>query len=671
MVFALAGDSTMTRRRSATSALFGSGDGILPGRSSAGCAGHHSGALDRRKCPERAILRIADVPDPRPSWPYLVLGGLSWPVLRLLYRRALAGGRAAARATAGTSSPRTTVELRSVAARDAALPAAVPALHGQVGALLVPARPVHHGRAAAFPVRRGERDEEAIETAVRLCRDGHVVVMFPEGTRREKGLRKTHEARWRTGAARIALEAGVPLVPGGDRRAPQADAPGASARRVRRRRSSSTTSRRCRVDDAAQRRDRPASGGDRRARGVAAVRPLLAVDGDSFAHRAFHALPRSFRRADGGPANTLIGFTSMLLRLWQAERPRAVVVGWDTLGAPTYRNELLADVPVRPRVRPRDRRAARPAAGARRRRPGSSAARRAGFEADDFLAAAVAAERARGGTTLVATSDRDAFQLAAPDVTILQPVRGRQRARADRPGRGARALRRRRRRRCRTSSRCAATRPTRSPAPAASARRPPRRSSQTSPISRRCSRPGGSRRRPTRSGRTARSRRSIRPLRCPTLPIVEPDWAAGAEAARARASSGSPPGSGRRGVEPITHPAMAHLHPTGHHHHPEREERLAVPARALRPELEGGRASARRSSALHDPEYVARIAAISRGGLARRRHARPADDLGGRAARRRLRDRGGRGRTASRSCARPVTTRSPTARWGSASSATS
>jgi 1-acyl-sn-glycerol-3-phosphate acyltransferase len=39
--------------------------------------------------------------------------------------------------------------------------------------------------------------------------------MFPEGTRRSKGLRKRHEARWHTGAARIALEAGVPLVPAG------------------------------------------------------------------------------------------------------------------------------------------------------------------------------------------------------------------------------------------------------------------------------------------------------------------------------------------------------------------------------------------------------------------------------------------------------------------------
>ena len=69
--------------------------------------------------------------------------------------------------------------------------------------------------AGAFPVRRGQADLEAIETAAQLCRDGHIVVMFPEGTRRKKGLRKKYEARAHTGAARIALEANVPLVPAG------------------------------------------------------------------------------------------------------------------------------------------------------------------------------------------------------------------------------------------------------------------------------------------------------------------------------------------------------------------------------------------------------------------------------------------------------------------------
>ncbi len=62
-------------------------------------------------------------------------------------------------------------------------------------------------------MRRGERDEAAIETAVERVRAGEVVVIFPEGTRKEKGLIKTHESRPRTGAARVALRAGVPLVP--------------------------------------------------------------------------------------------------------------------------------------------------------------------------------------------------------------------------------------------------------------------------------------------------------------------------------------------------------------------------------------------------------------------------------------------------------------------------
>lgn len=67
--------------------------------------------------------------------------------------------------------------------------------------------------AGAFPVHRERADVEAVHTAVRLARDGGVVVMFPEGTRRKKGLVKKHQARARSGAARIALDAGVPLVP--------------------------------------------------------------------------------------------------------------------------------------------------------------------------------------------------------------------------------------------------------------------------------------------------------------------------------------------------------------------------------------------------------------------------------------------------------------------------
>jgi DNA polymerase-1 len=55
---------------------------------------------------------------------------------------------------------------------------------------------------------------------------------------------------------------------------------------------------------------------------------------------------------------------------------------------------------------------------------GFAAAKAPGYEADDFLASAVAQEEKRRGTALVATSDRDAFQLASERTTILQPTRG-------------------------------------------------------------------------------------------------------------------------------------------------------------------------------------------------------------------------------------------------------
>jgi DNA polymerase-1 len=153
------------------------------------------------------------------------------------------------------------------------------------------------------------------------------------------------------------------------------------------------------------------------------MRPLLVIDGDSFAHRAYHALPKSIRRADKRPAGALVGFANMLIRLWESEEPRAVVVAWDTLEVPTYRHqafdsyqsgrefdeELLEQLALLPELVEAF---------------GFAVAKGAGYEADDFLAAAADAETERGGHALVATSDRDSFQLASEHVTILQPTRG-------------------------------------------------------------------------------------------------------------------------------------------------------------------------------------------------------------------------------------------------------
>ena len=151
--------------------------------------------------------------------------------------------------------------------------------------------------------------------------------------------------------------------------------------------------------------------------------PLLVLDGDSLAHRSYHALPRSIRDAEGRAANMVVGFADTLLALWSAEAPRAVLACWDTVSAPTWRHALLPgyqggrdfpdDLVAQLELLPRLVEAA-----------GLANAKAAGLEADDFLAAAVAAESRRGGTAVVVTSDRDAFQLASERVVIVRPLRG-------------------------------------------------------------------------------------------------------------------------------------------------------------------------------------------------------------------------------------------------------
>ena len=158
------------------------------------------------------------------------------------------------------------------------------------------------------------------------------------------------------------------------------------------------------------------------------TRPLLVIDGDSFAHRAYHGVPKSIRRRGDKGGGAIVGFANFLLRLYAQEEPRAVLVGWDTLDAPTYRHralatyqsgrifdsELLDQLDILPQF----------VAAC-----GFAYAKAPGYEADDFLAAAVAQEERRGGTAIVASGDRDAFQLASDLTTILLPVRAGEMAR--------------------------------------------------------------------------------------------------------------------------------------------------------------------------------------------------------------------------------------------------
>ena len=161
-----------------------------------------------------------------------------------------------------------------------------------------------------------------------------------------------------------------------------------------------------------------------------AKRPLLVIDGDSFAHRAYHGLPKTIRRKGGKAGGAIVGFANYLIRLYETEQPRAVVAGWDTLSEPNWRakefppyqggREFDDDILDQLDILPEFVRAC-----------GFMTGKAGGFEADDFLATCVAMETKAGGTVLVASGDRDSFQLASDSVTVLYPVKMGDMARVD------------------------------------------------------------------------------------------------------------------------------------------------------------------------------------------------------------------------------------------------
>jgi DNA polymerase-1 len=152
-------------------------------------------------------------------------------------------------------------------------------------------------------------------------------------------------------------------------------------------------------------------------------RPLLIIDGDNLAHRAYHSMPKSLKSDDGRPINAIVGWTNMLVTLWENEQPRSVYVAWDTLGVDTYRHKLW---PAYQGGRVFDHAIVRqldwlPEVA---RAFGFGVGKKAGYEADDFMAAAAIAETQRGGRSLLLTTDRDAYQLVSESVTVLAPRAG-------------------------------------------------------------------------------------------------------------------------------------------------------------------------------------------------------------------------------------------------------
>jgi DNA polymerase-1 len=150
-----------------------------------------------------------------------------------------------------------------------------------------------------------------------------------------------------------------------------------------------------------------------------AMKNLYLVDGTSQIFRAFFAI-RGLTNAEGRPTNAVFGFTTMLRKLLNDEKPEYVGVAFDLEG-PTFRHERFADYKAhRPPV-PDDLISQLPLVKEVCEGFRIPLLELPGFEADDLIATYTRLAREAGYEVVVVASDKDLLQLVGPGVTVLNP----------------------------------------------------------------------------------------------------------------------------------------------------------------------------------------------------------------------------------------------------------
>lgn len=153
---------------------------------------------------------------------------------------------------------------------------------------------------------------------------------------------------------------------------------------------------------------------------------VLAVDGNSLAHRAFHAYPSGpdgFTDSDGRPRGAVYGFLALLTGICDRVDPEAVVVGLDCGRTSERRDTFPAYKAQRPDKDP-DLLIQLDDLEWLLERLGVQVVRPAGWEADDVLGSTAAAAESAGWRCVVATSDRDSYALISPSTTVLRLASG-------------------------------------------------------------------------------------------------------------------------------------------------------------------------------------------------------------------------------------------------------
>lgn len=150
---------------------------------------------------------------------------------------------------------------------------------------------------------------------------------------------------------------------------------------------------------------------------------LLILDGHSLAFRAFYALPEDLQTTDGTFTNAVYGFTAMLIKLLQEQRPDYIACCFD-MAAPLQRTEEFADYKATRSVAPETFSPQLPLIREVLKVMQIPIFELAGHEADDIIAYLARCAVSDDVDVKIVTGDRDFFQIVDKDIKVLYNRRG-------------------------------------------------------------------------------------------------------------------------------------------------------------------------------------------------------------------------------------------------------
>jgi len=150
---------------------------------------------------------------------------------------------------------------------------------------------------------------------------------------------------------------------------------------------------------------------------------IILVDSNNLAYRAFYALPITIATSTGTVTNAVFGFTSMLIKLLEDEKPDIIVCAFDSRG-PTFRHDIFKEYKAKRKKMPEELSIQIPLIREVLNSLNIESLEAEGYEADDIIATIVNNVKESFDEIIIVSSDKDILQLVSDKIKVMAVKKG-------------------------------------------------------------------------------------------------------------------------------------------------------------------------------------------------------------------------------------------------------